>query len=149
MLIFFFLLFRFAHDKHALLDLETIDDDLDQIGETIYCFLLFLVTLCYPLLPFINACYLLPHFVTTTFCYILFLFVTYCYFLLPFVIFCYLLLLIFYFSRCSYGSIRRSKWWICWQVWSGCCAMPSFISREKTKSFQRTNFRWKRSYQMV
>merc|ERR1711997_307494 len=24
---------KFAHDKHALLDLETIDDDLDQIGE--------------------------------------------------------------------------------------------------------------------
>ena len=74
MLMFSFL-FRFAHDKHALLDLETIDDDLDQIGETIYCLLLFLVT--YPLLPFINACYLLPHFVTTTFCYFLLSFVSY------------------------------------------------------------------------
>ena len=80
MLMFSFL-FRFAHDKHALLDLETIDDDLDQIGETIYCLLLFLVK--YPLLPFINAFYLLPHFVTTTFCYFL---------LLSIVIFCYLLL---------------------------------------------------------
>ena len=74
MLMFSFL-FRFAHDKHALLDLETIDDDLDQIGETIYCLLLFLVTLCY---------LLLTHFI---FCPILLLlhFVTFCYFLLSFV----------------------------------------------------------------
>ena len=31
----FFLSFRFAHDKDALLDLETIDDDLDQEGKSI------------------------------------------------------------------------------------------------------------------
>ena len=29
---FYFFFFRFAQDKHALVDLETIDDDLDQDG---------------------------------------------------------------------------------------------------------------------
>ena len=69
--------FRFAQDKNALLDLETIDDDLDQEGETIYCLLLFLVTLCYLMLSFATLCY----------CYILLLFVTFCYIFLSFSIY--------------------------------------------------------------
>ena len=82
--IFFFLL-RFAHDKDALLDLETIDDDLDQEGKSIYSLLLFFVkfvtlfTLCYLVLPFVTLCYLvLP-------C------VTLCYLVLPLLTSCYLL----------------------------------------------------------
>ena len=81
MLSFFFFLFRFAHDKDALLDLETIDDDLDQEGKSIYSLLIFFVkfvtlfTLCYLVLPGL------------TFCYLLLPFVTLCYLLLPLVTF--------------------------------------------------------------
>ena len=53
------------------MDLETIDDDLDQEGEAIYCPLLFRVTLSYLLLTHVIFCHILLqlHFVTTTFCY--------------------------------------------------------------------------------